>query len=157
MKAATTCSSAAPYQHISLIRSSVRVDPLQPKSPSKPTDVVFNRDMSSSMALQKNDHFEHAKHISWVIILIFYEKTHSQILTLTHQTVQENCCNWQQTYWQLEAECRILQQHCQRYKQETVSSNQDNCSWLHLISFFLYPIWVEDKLRYMIEINSSKD
>lgn len=52
VKAATTWSSAAPNRHISLMRSSDKVKPLQPKSLSRPTAVVFNRDMSSSIPLQ---------------------------------------------------------------------------------------------------------
>lgn len=52
MKAATAWSSAAPNRHISLIRSSVKVTPLQPKSLRRPTAVVFNRDMSSSITLK---------------------------------------------------------------------------------------------------------
>lgn len=59
MKAATAWSSEAPNLHISLIRSSVKVAPLQPKSLSRPTAAVFSRDISSSISLWDTNHSVH--------------------------------------------------------------------------------------------------
>lgn len=49
MRAATARSSAAPKRHISLIKSLVKVKPLQPKLLSKPKAVVFDQDILSSI------------------------------------------------------------------------------------------------------------
>lgn len=119
MKAATAWSSAAPKRHISLIRSSVNVEPLQPKSFSTLTAVVFNRDISSSMGLEtfsreiilQRSNYRKLQETTGNKSGLFKEQV-KVTSVLTHQTPQDNCYNWQRTCQLLLGEYRTPLQHC---------------------------------------------